>query len=187
MIQGKHAILAVFAVGLIGGVGSWWYYQALQRRVLELWGPEAAALMVHAPRAEALWLTPTGAQGGPGEVDLGGTRFAVQGRADVSHAAGLIHLRHSLINDRSFDWSMPTVDCRPRWEYALRFTDGDRSATVLVAGNCRCAKLAGGTREVSLKIPATGKPDDHVTKPPLERFLRDQFRETGQTKETFSP
>jgi hypothetical protein len=181
MIQGKHAILAIFAIGLIGGVGSWWYYHVLQRRVLELWGPEAAALMVHAPRAEALWLAPAGAQDGLDKVDLGGAHFAVRQRADVSHSAGLIHLRHSLINDRSFDWSAPESDCHPRWEYALRFTDGDQSATVLVAGNCRCARLAGRTREVSLETPATGKPEDRDKKPPLQRFLEDQFRQMEAT------
>jgi len=181
MIHGKHAILVVFAVGMVGGVGSWCYYQALQRRVLELWGPEAAALMVHAPQAEALWLERAAAQGGLDEVDLGGTRFAVRGRADVSHAAGLIHLRHSLINDRSFDWSAPEGDCLPRWEYALRFIDGNRSAAVLVAANCRRAKLASGSREVSLAAQASGMPEDHDKKPPLQRFLEDQFRQADGT------
>jgi hypothetical protein len=183
MIQGKHAILAIFAIGLIGGAGSWWYYHVLQRRVLELWGPEAAALMVHAPRAEALWLAPAGAHDGLDDVDLGGTHFAVRQRADVSRSAGLIHLRHSLINDRSFDWSAPESDCHPRWEYALRFTDGDQSATVLVASNCRCARLAGRTREVSLAFQGAGNSNERDKMPPLERFLKDQFLQSdGDSK-----
>jgi hypothetical protein len=182
MVQGKHAILVVFAVGLIGGLGSWWYYQRLQRRVLELWGPEAAALMVHAPRAEALWLTAAGtsSQRGSDDVDLGGTRFAVRQRADVSRAPGFIHLRHSLINDGSFDWEAPAGDCQPEWDYALRFVDGQQSATVLVAINCRRAKLAGATREVSLAIPAAARRDDRDKAPALQRFLEDQFHPTEE-------
>ncbi|HEV3021537.1 MAG TPA: hypothetical protein VGX76_03695 [Pirellulales bacterium] len=169
LIEGKHAILVVFAIGLIGAVGSWWYHRTAQRRVLEFWSPEAAALIVNAPRAEALRLAPAEAGGDDGQdVDFGGLHFAVIERVDVSRAPGLIHLRQGLLHDGSFDWPAPSDDCRPQWDYALRFSADERSATVLVAFNCRRVKLAGSAREVAIAPLAAG----------LERFLAEQFDRT---------
>ncbi|HEV3003452.1 MAG TPA: hypothetical protein VGX78_03280 [Pirellulales bacterium] len=167
LIEGKHAILVVFAIGLIGAVGSSWYHRTAQRLVLEFWGPEAAILIVDAPRAEALRLAPAADDDGP-DVDFGGAHFTVIERVDVSRAPGLIHLRQSLLHDGSFDWSAPSDDCRPQWDYALRFSRDEHVATVLVAFNCRRLKLAGSAREAGIAPLAAG----------LERFLAEQFDQT---------
>jgi hypothetical protein len=165
-IDGKYVILAVFAIGLIGAAGGWWYHRSAQRRVLEFWGSEAAELIVIAPRVEAIHLAPAAAgEHVEHEVQLGESRFDVIERVDVSGAAGLIHLRQGLFHDGSFDWSKAEDDCRPQWDYALRFSENERSVTVLVAFNCPRLKLAGKTREAAMGSLARG----------LEQFLKEQF------------
>jgi hypothetical protein len=177
LIEGKHALTVLIAIGLIGAAISWSYYRRLQRRSLALWGPQAAELMLRAPRAEA-WRLETAEHSDDRDIDLvelDGKRFFVQARVDVSHAPGIIHLRHSLINDHSFDWSSPQVDGQPRWDYALRFVEDEAEATLLVSLNRRLVKLAGGERMATLAKGWNRLSEQRGAPPPLERFLLDQF------------
>jgi hypothetical protein len=174
LIEGKYAILAVIAIGLAGAVGGWWYRSQLQRRAIALWGREAAELMQRAPRVELLSLAPQNddvERDAENSLSFGDARLGIAERIDVSRAPGLIHLRHSLISDQSFAWSVPLETCQPHWPCALRFADGEHSATLLVDFDCRQALLAERNARVSIEPMAKG----------LEIFIREQFKaaETG--------
>ena len=174
LIEGKYAILAVVVIGLAGAIGGWWYRSQLQRRAIALWGLDAAELMQHAPRVELLKLTPQSddiERDEENSVSFGDTRLGITERIDVSHSPGLVHLRHSLISDQSFVWSAPLDACQPRWPYALRFTDDQHLATLLVDFDCRQATLAERNARVSIKPMAKG----------LEVFVNEQL-ETSESR-----
>lgn len=188
LIEGKYAIVGVLVVALAGALGSWWYHGQLQRRAISLWGREVAELIQTAPQAELLKLEPAGDDATNGRRDVlaaHGVKLAIVERRDASRAPGLIHLRRSLISDKSFLWSAPLEACRPRWQYALRFSDGDRAATLLLDFDCEQAMLAEKGARVSIQ-PMT-RPDaarPHASGPDLskprrpkgiEKFILEQF------------
>lgn len=159
LVEGKYAIIAVLVIGLAGAAGGWLYRSQLQRRAIMLFGTEAAELFQQAPQVELLKLRAfdeAGASNAEPPFSAAGTKFAIAARRDISHAPGLIHLRHSLISDKSFEWSAPLDDCRPHWPYALRFADGRRSATLLLDLDCRQALLVESAARVSIKPMAQG-------------------------------
>jgi hypothetical protein len=145
MIQGKVAILAIAFLGVAASVGSCVYYARLQQRPLALWGPESARLMLQAPKALAYRLeTETDPEKTPptDAIKIGDQRFRLVDQRDVSRAPGFSHIRQSFVHDASFDWDAKLDDCQPSWTHALRFVDGDASATVVLAFDCQRAALA---------------------------------------------
>ena len=157
-IDGKLALLLVAALGVAGAAGGWWYQQSLQRRPIRLWGREAAVLFVNAPQAE-LWRLEAQPNTPSGTVDFvaaDGQAFRVLEKVNVSQARGFLHLRHSLLSDHSFEWSPDAPSGRRDWRYALRFTDGDRGATLLVSDDFQHAMLAETSAEASTRPIGTG-------------------------------
>ena len=174
LIEGKYAILAVVILGLAGAIGGWWYRSQLQRQAIALWGLESAELMQRAPRVELLRLAPQNddiEHDAENSLSFGNTRLGIVQRIDVSHAPGLVHLRHSLISDQSFVWSAPLETCQPHWPYALRFADDQHSATLVVDFDCRQALLAERSARVSIEPMAQG----------LEVFVNEQL-ETAESR-----
>ena len=170
MIEGKYAIMAVVILGLAGAVGGWWYRSNLQRRAIALWGRETAELLQQAPRVELLRLeasTENDDRDADELLSVGEWRLAVAERFDVSQAPGMIHLRHSLINDKSFSWSASLDDCQPNWPYALRFSGDGRSATLLFDFHCRQALLAERNARASIEPMAKG----------VETFVKEQLNQ----------
>ena len=177
LIEGKYAILAVVILGLAGAVGGWWYRSNLQRRAIALWGRETAEFLQQAPRVELLRLEALTENDDRDANDLlsaGESRLAVAERFDVSRAPGLIHLRHSLINDKSFSWSASLDDCRPSWPYALRFSRDGRSATLLLDFDCRQALLAERNARASIEPMAKG----------VETFVKAQLEAASDLSES---
>jgi hypothetical protein len=172
-VSGKHIILALITLGLVGGIISQWYYYTIQHRTLELWGNESAGLMLNAPLVDALRLVPAGTPTKSNDPEaarerllIGGQRLVVAERKDVSTAEGLLSLRASLIVAQSFDWSRSTEDCKPEWAYALEFNDGERqTATLLFAPNCDLLKLVDNGATISARPIAKG----------LLTFLKEQL------------
>jgi hypothetical protein len=121
MISGKHAILAVVALALVGTAYSWFYYRGLQRRPLEFWTAAKAQVFIQAPRVEALRLEAVSADREGEILSLPGGPRQVVRIVDASAARGLVHVRHALINGATFvDFGVPPIE-PARWEYALRF------------------------------------------------------------------
>lgn len=176
---GQRLVAGMFALGFLGAAVSWWYYQQLQRRPLELWGTDSAALMMRAPRATALKLAPAGDEppdNGPstGEsLAFDGQRWTISERRDVSQARGFSHIRHSLVHGRSFAWDDPPDDRHPQWTYGLEFTEGDRTATLLFDFDLGQAILLERGARVSIQPIVAG----------LDPFFREQFARPPQAEE----
>lgn len=167
----KYAIAVILVVGIIAAVASQWYYHRLQQRPLALWGMGSAKLMLNAPLIVALHLAPAEQVKGKPEaenferININGLRLVVLESRDVTAAPGISHLRHSLVNDGSFDWSATDENGQPAWEYALDFEAGDVSAMVMFAPKCNRALLVetGTSASVSPIMPG------------IVRFMHEQF------------
>jgi len=107
VMVGLAGTLAVFAV---------WFQWRQTARCLAFYGPAVAAAIQTAERVE-LWTL---------ERVQGGIRAAR--RADVSGAAGLVHLRHGLVEDANFAWELDSPSRLPpeEWDSALAFFTTDR-------------------------------------------------------------
>lgn len=143
---GKYAIILIALLGIGAVLISQWYYYSIQSRALRMWGKTSAKLIATSPLAYAK-VVQTGEQ--PvidGEIEhliLGGKKekLVFSPAKEISTAPGFSHLRQALVNNSGFDWSDPKSDCVPQWQYALEFSDGEDSATLLIAPNCRRIRL----------------------------------------------
>jgi hypothetical protein len=155
-LASKLMLLAMLAISLAGAGGGWWYQQSLQRRPIQLWGHEAATLMLRAPTVE-LWRLKPVINGEPASIRITaqGDAFEADKRIDVSRAPGFLHLRHSLLSDYSFDWS-DSASGKRDWRYALRFADKERTATVLFSGDFHYALLVETGAAASIQPIAAG-------------------------------
>lgn len=140
----KYLIATLIALGVAGAGGGWLYHRQVQRRAIALWGGEAAELIVAAPKVELLKLEAEGTaeRSEGGTVAWRGRHWRIVARADAVQLPGMPHLRHRLVHDTSFDWSIAPDARVADWQYALRFSSGDRKATVLCDLEQRCTALA---------------------------------------------
>lgn len=140
----KYLIAALIALGVAGAGGGWLYHRHVQQRAIALWGGEAAELIVAAPKVELLRLEPddTVERSKGGTVAWRGRHWRIAARTDAAQAPGMPHLRHRLVHDTSFDWSIAPDARVADWQYALRFSSDDRQATVLFDLEQRCTALA---------------------------------------------
>lgn len=157
--SGKWVILAMVGLALAAAAFSWSFRQQAMRRTMAFWGGGTARLIAQAPHVEGLRLAPADAadRDEAGRlIVVEGRRFRVVAHRDMDHVRGLTHLRHALLEDVSFDFRAAEPSEPPHWEYAVRFGDGDRVATVLVSlADARLA-VAGRPGTVSMAPIAKG-------------------------------
>ena len=132
----SNGVLVAAALLLVGAAAAgvaWWNNLAQTRQALDFWGPEAAVLIRDAPQVTALEFDFRRSADAGSVASEGGFMHPVTGAPakvrtvrDISRAKGLVHLRHALLDDRSFDWSAaPREPAELR--YALSFErDGRR-------------------------------------------------------------
>ena len=155
LVDGKYALLAVLALGVIGAGGGWWYRQGLQRRPLKLWGGDAAGLFINARDVEVCRLKRASDDDAVNMIRAEGHAYQAADCIDAKLLRGFLHLRHSLVNDHSFDWA--DVSNRGNdWIYVIRFRDGGKKATLLVSADYRDVLLAETGAKVSVKPIASG-------------------------------
>jgi hypothetical protein len=133
--RGKIVVLAIFAVALgMASFALWWNW-GLGKRSLEFWGTEGGLAIRDAKKVEILRLK------SPSHLNLNdqGTPkknaflFDVQETKDVTGEHGLVHARHSLLEDASFQWNKKAVTMiGPDWKYAVRFQHESKESTVML-------------------------------------------------------
>lgn len=148
---GQWVVLGMLAIALAASVGAWIWNLNHSQRALTFWGPKASQLVLKAPRVELLRLAEYVAGEGSAAgaivpnselepkdaLQVEGRLLRILARKDLSAAPGLIHARHSLTDDASF-LRLVTVDEAGKaspagaWTYALSFSDGQETATVLL-------------------------------------------------------
>lgn len=176
MNRGHLAVLVMFGLAIcLGAVAVFVRYQQGDR-ALNYWGTQPAQLIRHAPRVELLWLGDGKDPATESEVieqlTIDGRNCTVVRRKDISQARGLVHARHALITDRSYQFDEPRGNCEPRWNYVLRFSDSEQTAVLALDIGCSRARLVGTDCELSI-APAIGA---------LEEFFKRQEDPEKPTK-----
>jgi hypothetical protein len=140
--SGKLLILAMLAAGVLAAASSWLFRFGATHEAAQYWGPEAVRLIRDAPNVELV------------ELDPAAESFQVAARRNISAAPGMTHLRHALLEDRSFhSFDVPLVT-PPAWHWAIEFRDGDDSAALLFSEDCAATTLDGAaTRPVASAAP----------------------------------
>lgn len=156
MNRGKLAIGVIFGVGLVLATVAVTFHFRQGRRCIERFGAPVANLIRHAPRVELLTLrarpadapegetragstpvgeapvgeAPVGEIPGAGTISIDGANWPLQSQLDVTTRMGLVHARHALIMDGTYDWSRDVDGITPEWSAGLVFTNGDRQTSV---------------------------------------------------------
>lgn len=125
------------------------------RRALAFWGPETVRLIQQSTKVELLVLEPTAAVVSDDQSDdfllFGGKKWQIVERADLSRARGLVHARHALTDDASFESESTAASSNEsQWSHAVRFGDANGSATVLMDFSARRFANFDTGREVSV-------------------------------------
>ena len=132
-LRSSLVIFGMLLLGAATSVAAIWYLRGLSRRSMEFWGPQAGELILQAPQVEVLQLASAEADSAAERLIVDGQDFSVIQRRDISQARGLANVRRALMQDASYQWPADRPDPPLGWSYALRFTDRDRSTTLLFA------------------------------------------------------
>jgi hypothetical protein len=130
-MRGKHVILLMVLAGCAMGGISVAFHHWLARRAIAWWGRDNVELITGAPRVDVLRLAPA-VESDQGEtLTIGAVRYRVAERKDATAAAGMNHLRNSLLEDAHFHWDEAEANRPPPiWAFAFEFIDGPRKLTV---------------------------------------------------------
>jgi len=129
---GLAAALAAFAI---------WFQWRQTHRCLDFYGPAVAAAIQTAARVE-VW-----------NLRASGDRVQAVGRRDVSQAAGLVHLRHGLVEDANFVWQR-----EPLGERRLPAAAWDRGLAFFAAGGTEPAAVLAIDTADDGWLTVVGKP-----------------------------
>ncbi|MEX2026016.1 MAG: hypothetical protein WEH44_01925 [Pirellulaceae bacterium] len=163
--SGKLLIVAMVGAGVLAAGASWWFRFSATHRAAQFWGNEAASLIRDASNAEVLSLQLADDAAAEGHIEVAGAAWQITDSQDVSRAPGLTHLRHALLEDRSFRWPAQDVPVGATWSHGLRFRSGPNPPlTILFASDYTlmtrlpagdgaaqaviCAPIAAGLEEV---------------------------------------
>ena len=190
MVSGKVVILGVFGFSVAAALVSWVYYARLQERPLALWGSQAAALLLRAPKARAYRLAPAADVGEESTNDsqsarrqfvINGERYVATRERDISQARGFSHIRQGLVHDRSFAWDEPPGDQPLAWEYAIEFEDAGQTAVVAFANHAVRAALVDSKTGDREHADATRTVSTRPVSVAIDTFLAEQFPSEPQS------
>ena len=126
--SGKLVVLSIFIVAIAMAIFGLWWNWGLSHRSLDFWGKEGGLAIRDGERIEPLRLRPKTGR----SINLEG--FDIVETKDVSKAPGVLHARHSLLQDASFDWNAPPGGLHEygtRDLFAVRFSHQDAVTTIL--------------------------------------------------------
>ena len=141
--SGKLVVLSIFAVAIALAGFAWLWNRNAGEKSLHFWGKQRALIIRDAKKVQLFEVLPLDAtpQAGAGVVivkhpNLGQFMLQLDKTQDISGAPGLVHARHSLLQDHSFGWASedqpPQVTPPPpRCTHAVRFTSGQGTVTIL--------------------------------------------------------
>lgn len=131
MNRGKLVILLMLLAGcLMGGIAVTFHHW-LSRRAIAWWGPENVEMIRSAPRLEALKLATAATTDSADVVTIGGVRYEIVERRDVSRAPGIDHVRHGLLEDAHFNWDQAAAVHPPAtWQFGMKFVADGRQFIV---------------------------------------------------------
>lgn len=128
---------------------AWWHQRQAGRQSAEFWGKPSTVLVRYAPQVEFLSLRPAGADETGTILEIRGQRFLVGPSVDVTRSRGMVHARHALVDDLSFDWSA-TPSGRFEWDFLLRFQDGNQQLVAAIDSEQGVVCNVNGSRVLQL-------------------------------------
>jgi hypothetical protein len=168
------AAILVFAGGTAACL-AWWYNLSRTRHALDFWGPEAVSLIRDAPLVAAWHISFPLRGNTTADLDHAllhpetGAAADVRKVHDISRAKGLVHLRHALLDDRSFDWKNAGVEPE-NLHYALTFQQGDSRLVIYFSDDfSRLTTSPRGTAAHNASRPK------HISTEPMAGGLKKYF------------
>jgi len=154
--SGTKLALAMVMLALGLGVLSWWYRYESAHQSTVFWGPEAAEWISRPSQVKAFQLDPTaadvesGAESDTSRMKFGNQWYQLTELQDLTNARGMVHLRHSLMTDRNYDWQSVSVDNARQWQWCLGFY-GERGNVLVLLDRefITVGKVRKGGEEVS--------------------------------------
>ena len=140
--------LVVFLVGLAvtAGVVSWWYRFEAAHQATMFWGAEASKLIALPAEVEVAELALIKEETTAGEAEAAevgeedstrqlelGRRYKLVKTKPLTNARGMVHLRHVLMSDGSYEWDSPVDPAQIDWKWCLRFFEANREALVVLS------------------------------------------------------
>ena len=112
--SGKWLIIGIFAIAFGMGVYAWWHHWTQSRQVV------AALGQVHANRIRR----------GQQVEFIDWTEGKTKKPERIDRLPGMIHVRHVLVEDYSYDWTTKEPSSAD-WQFSIRFTDDRQQTTTL--------------------------------------------------------
>ncbi len=147
------AILLTVCVALVSF--ALWRRSIDTQHVREFWGADQAALVQRAPTV--LWRTSEEVvERATDSVAPGSDKLQRVAWKDISRAAGLIHLRATLVDDRYYRWPASTFESRSQSKPAARPQDSAEGDQGTKASNYECFRFIEGEQsvDVALHVPS---------------------------------
>ncbi|MGE0756777.1 MAG: hypothetical protein AB7F89_17550 [Pirellulaceae bacterium] len=122
---GKHAVAVMFLVALGMGGYAWWHNYRSHPLSRAWWGTATIVLIETAPAVDLIRYD------SPDTSAVGEENPTVSTAEPMSliGTPGLVHARHALVLDTSYDWSAQPAPSG-EWDFALRFRSGADQATI---------------------------------------------------------
>lgn len=132
-VAGKAVVMGVLIVAVSAASFALWWNMARSRRALAFWGSANVRLIQQSKQVELLVLMPKTDEKESGDfLQVGERAWRIADRVDVSAARGLVHARHALTDDASYEAEPVKSADSPQWTHAVRFGDKNGAATVLM-------------------------------------------------------
>ena len=132
-MRGKVVILSIVAVALLATGFGIWFQRQKTYLVLQWLGPDAARCI---SRAEQVFFLEFPSEAPQGEfssatsIIIADKEVAIIRRMEVTKEPGLVHLRHALTQNASYQWQAPN-SANGDWEFALQFVYRSQTSTLL--------------------------------------------------------
>jgi hypothetical protein len=146
--RGKITVLTILVLAAAAGGYAVWSRSGDSPKAIQLWGADTAKLLVNARQVEVRRVVSQALEdeemaGPDGEtILLGPSR-------DLTTIRDLTYIRRALLNDDFFAWDKSPQGCHPHWAYAVKFRDGDTSATILIDDECQVVQLAENPQAIA--------------------------------------
>jgi hypothetical protein len=127
--RGRFAVLVMVGFAVVAAAFAWWWNVGRSQRTLALYGPETATL-IRVARTVEIFVPPGASErAAPDSVE---TRPATTRQIDISHAAGLLNARASLLDDASFDWHSKPTSASTGDHVLIRFVEKNNQVMIRI-------------------------------------------------------
>lgn len=107
MANSRCVVVGIVLLGVIAGAVAWWFRYQQTHRCLLFWGAEQSQI-IRAPDKVEYWelRRVEGNADLPEEmmIAVSDVSYTIRRRVDVSHVAGVLHVRDALLTDETFRW-----------------------------------------------------------------------------------